>query len=202
MAKASLTIAIGGEYQGRDAIKKAEQELRALRESARQAGGASADIMKLGDSFVDLGSNMEVSGQKVSDFGTKLTKATAPIAAIGVASAKLAADYEDSVAKVYTIMDKQAMSTGKMSKSILDLSTATGKSATELADASYQALSASVETSKVGGFVERSAKLAKAGFTETATSVDTLTTIVNAYGYSADDAAMISDKLVQTQNKG
>lgn len=200
--KAHLTIAIGGEYTGRAAVRRAEKELRALRDAAREAGSGAEDIMSIGDSMVDLGSAFEVSGQKVSDFGTKLTKVTAPLAAIGVASVKLAADYEDSVAKVYTIMDKHAMSTGQMSKNILDLSTATGKSATELADASYQALSASVETSKVGGFVERSAKLAKAGFTETATSVDTLTTIVNAYGYSADDAAMISDKLVQTQNKG
>ena len=200
--KATLTVAIGGEYTGRNAVKKAEADLRALREAARQAGGGVADIMKIGDAAVDLGSNIEVAGQKFSDFGTKLTKATAPIAAIGAASVKLAADYESSVAKVYTIMDKQAMSTEAMSKNILDLSTATGKSATELAEASYQALSASVETSKVGGFVEQSVKLAKAGFTETATAVDTLTTVINAYGMSADDAAMISDRLVQTQNKG
>lgn len=202
MAKASLTIAIGGEYQGRDAIRKAELDLKAMREEARQLGGASSGIMKLGDSMVDLGSNMEAAGQKFTDAGAKLTKLTAPIAAVGAASVKLAADYENSVAKVYTIMDKQAMSTEQMSKNILDLSTSTGKSATELADAAYQALSASVATDKVAGFVEDAVKLSKAGFTETATAVDTLTTVINAYGYSADDAAMISNRLVQTQNKG
>ena len=74
--------------------------------------------------------------------------------------------------------------------------------ATELADAAYQALSASVETDKVAGFVEDAVKLSKSGFTETATAVDTLTTVINAYGYKAEDAAEISDKLVQTQNKG
>ena len=202
MGKASLTIAIGGEYKGSSALKKAEAELRALREEARQAGGATSDIMKLGDSMVDLGSNMEAAGAKISGFGTKVTKATAPLAIVGAAAVKLASDYEDSVAKVYTIMDKSTMSTEQMAQSILDLSTKTGKSATELADATYQALSASVATEKVGGFVENAVKLAKSGFTETATAVDTLTTVINAYGYSAEDAQMISDKLVQTQNKG
>lgn len=202
MGKARLTIAIGGEYTGSSAMKKAEAELRSLRKEARQAGGATSDIMKLGDSMVDLGSSMEATGAKISGFGSKITKVTAPLAVAGAAAVKLASDYEDSVAKVYTIMDKGVMSTEDMSKSILDLSTKTGKSATELADATYQALSASVATEKVGGFVENAVKLAKTGFTETSTAVDTLTTVINAYGYSAEDAQMISDKLVQTQNKG
>ncbi len=202
MGKASLTIAIGGEYQGRDAIRKAEADLKSMREAARQAGGGASDIMSIGDAAVDVGSMLEVSGQKLEAYGTKLTKLTAPIAAIGAASVKLAADYQDSVAKVYTIMDKGTMSTEQMSKSILDLSTATGKSADELADATYQALSASVSTEKAAGFVADAVKLSKVGFTDTATAVDTLTTVINAYGYSADDAAMITGRLVQTQNKG
>lgn len=202
MGKATLTIAIGGEYTGSAAMKKAEAELKGLRQAARDAGGATGDITKLGDAFVDLGSNMEVTGQRVTDIGSKLTKAAAPIAAVGAVSVKMAADYENAVAKVYTIMDKNVMTTEAMSKSILDLSTNTGKSATELADAAYQALSASVATDKVAGFVETSVNLAKAGFTSTTSAVDALTTVINAYGMEAEDAAEISDKLVQTQNKG
>lgn len=202
MGKARLTIAIGGEYNGSAALKKAESELRALRKEAREAGGATTDIMKLGDSFVDLGSSMEVQGAKISEFGTKLTKLTAPIAVVGAACVKLASDYEDAVAKVYTIMDKSAMSTEDMSQTILDLSTKTGKSATELAEATYQALSASVATDKVAGFVEQSVNLAKAGFTSTTSAVDALTTVINAYKLNVEDATEISDKLVQAQNDG
>ena len=202
MGKAKLTIAIGGEYTGSAAIRRAESELKALRTEARQMDGATGEIMKFGDACVDLGTSMQTTGAKISNFGTTVTKITAPIAIAGAACVKLASDYEDSVAKVYTIMDKGVMSTDEMAQSILDLSTKTGKSATELADATYQALSASVATDKVAGFVEDAVKLAKSGFTETATAVDTLTTVINAYGYSAEDAQMISDKLVQTQNKG
>ena len=202
MAKASLTIAIGGTYDGK-AIDKAEKALRDLNvEAARHAGGISESLARAGDSAVKLGANMQQTGDRIAGMGSAITKATAPIAAIGAASVKLASDYEDAVAKVYTIMDKDAMSAEAMARSILDLSTSTGKSATELADATYQALSASVATDKVAGFVEDAVKLAKSGFTETATAVDTLTTVINAYGYKAEDAQMISDRLVQTQNKG
>ena len=202
MAKATLTIAIGGEYNGK-ALDKAEQALRNLNlEAARHAGGMTESFTKAGDSLAALGTSMQRTGDKIASLGEGISKATAPIAAIGAASVKLAGDYENAVAKVYTIMDKNVTGTEEMSKTILDLSTATGKSANELADATYQALSASVATEKVAGFVEDAVKLSKAGFTETATAVDTLTTVINAYGYSADDAQMISDKLVQTQNKG
>ena len=140
---------------------------------------------------------------RMTEAGQTMTVAlTAPITAAMGMMAKLASQYEDAVAKVYTIMDKTAMSRQEMSQNILDLSTKTGKSAEELSEATYQALSASVETEKVAGFVEQSVKLARAGFLDTAGAVDVLTTIINAYGYTAEDAEMISGRLVQTQNKG
>lgn len=44
--------------------------------------------------------------------------------------------------------------------------------------------------------------MAKVGFTDTATSVDLLSTAVNAYGLEADQADSIANKLVNTQNLG
>ena len=77
-----------------------------------------------------------------------------------------------------------------------------GKSAVELTEAGYQALSASVPVKKLGGFIRTSANMAKVGFTDTATSVDLLSTAVNAYGLEADQADSIANKLVNTQNLG
>ena len=203
MAKrVSLTVAIAGDYNGK-AIDRAAEGLRRLNvEAARNTEGISQSFARTGDALKALGNGVQHAGGKLQSLGADITKATAPIAAAGAASVKLASDYDKSVTKVYTIMDKGVMSTSKMSDSILDLSTKTGRSASELADATYQALSASVATEKVGAFVEDAVKLSKAGFTETATAVDTLTTVINAYGYKAEDAQMISNRLVQTQNKG
>lgn len=66
----------------------------------------------------------------------------------------------------------------------------------------HQALSASVPVEKLGSFIRTSANMAKVGFTDTATSVDLLSTAVNAYGLEADQADNIANKLVNTQNLG
>lgn len=140
---------------------------------------------------------------KITAAGTAITKyVSGPAAALMGASILVADQWDTAFAKVKTIMDPEAVGFEDMSRGLLDLSTASGRSADELAEAAYQAMSASVATEDTVGFVSQAVDLSKAGFTDTATAVDTLTTIMNAYGLSAEDAARISDELVQTQNKG
>lgn len=150
-----------------------------------------------------LGEKMQSIGSGISTVGEAMTKyVTAPIVAGGAASVKLATTFEDSLAKVSTIADESEVSMSAMSDSIMDLSNQTGIGAADIAEATYQAISAGRSTAESVGFVEQSSKLAAAGFTDVTTSVDTLTTILNAYGLSADETMRISDKLITTQNKG
>lgn len=148
-------------------------------------------------------------GNAVSNAGTKITsigKALAPVSlAVGgalTASVKGASDFQNSIAKVSTLVDTSKVSVSDLSKTFLDLSNETGKSATELAEAGYQALSASVPIEKLGTFTKEATNLAKVGFTQASTAVDVMTTAINAYGLSADDANKISNNLVKTQNLG
>lgn len=113
-----------------------------------------------------------------------------------------ALDFQDSIAKVSTLVDTSQHSVTELSKTFEDLSNKTGKSASELAEAGYQALSASVSYDNLGSFVETATNLAKVGFTDASTSVDILTTAMNAYGDSAGTANDIANKLVLTQNLG
>lgn len=115
---------------------------------------------------------------------------------------KGASDFQNGMAKMSTLFDTSQVSVQKLSKEFLNLSNETGKSAVELTEAGYQALSASVPVEKLGGFIRTSANMAKVGFTDTATSVDLLSTAVNAYGLEADQADSIANKLVNTQNLG
>lgn len=150
-----------------------------------------------------VGEKMKALGEKVSQAGKTLTqKVTAPIVGAFAVATKSALTFEDGMAKVYTIADATEKPMSDMSKEILNLSNQTGKSAAELAEATYQALSASVDTADAVDFVATAANLGKAGFLETADAVDVLTTVINAYGMSAEDAAKIADELVQVQNDG
>ncbi|MEG2841860.1 MAG: phage tail tape measure protein, partial [Ruthenibacterium sp.] len=113
---------------------------------------------------------------------------------------------ESSMAKVSTLVTGSAQvcaaSLDKISGSLEKTSGATGQSASSLAAASYEALSASVSIGTVGSFVDKAAKLAVGGFTNTASSVDVLSSVINAYGSDVMDVDAASKILMQTQNKG
>ena len=114
----------------------------------------------------------------------------------------LASNFQDAMAKVDTIADTSAVSLDDLSAQILDLSNQTGISANDIADATYNAISAGQSTADAVNFVSNATSLAEAGFTDTASAIDVLTTIMNAYGLEADKVGSVSDMLINTQNKG
>lgn len=177
-------------------ISTTENSLKNLTKEMKNFGSVSAQqIAAAGEDVQELGGKIETVGKKVS------VASAAPAAALG-ASVKLASDYTDAVAKVGTVADLQSVPLEKLRDDMLQLSTETGRGAGEIADATYQAISASVDTADAVSFVGTSVGLAKAGFLETADAVDVLTTIINAYGLEASDAGRLSDILIQTQNDG
>lgn len=110
--------------------------------------------------------------------------------------------YETSLAKVGTIADLGKLSIQKLGSQITDMSNTMGIAATDIAEATYQAISAGQDTANAVEFAGQAAKLATAGFTSTTSAVDILTTALNAYGLSADQATHVSDVLLTTQNLG
>lgn len=110
--------------------------------------------------------------------------------------------YETSLAKVGTIADLGKLSIQKLDSQITDMSNTMGIAATDIAEATYQAISAGQDTANAVEFAGQAAKLATAGFTSTTSAVDILTTALNAYGLSADQATHVSDVLLTTQNLG
>lgn len=124
----------------------------------------------------------------------------AAVATIKVTHA--AAKFENQMAKVSTMVDKSSGIMKEYRKGILALSREAPKAINDLTEALYQTLSASVDTAQAMNFLEKATKLAVGGFTSTEMAVDTLTTIMNAYGMSIDRVNIVSDMLIETQNKG
>lgn len=149
-----------------------------------------------------IGSVMETAGNKITGLGKAIAPVSTVLTGALTASTKSASDFQNGMAKMSTLFDTSKTSVSDLSKEFLTLSNKTGLSASELAEAGYQALSAGQSVDKVGKFVETAGNLAKAGFTSTTTAVDVLTTTMNAYGKSAGSADQIANKLVRTQNLG
>ena len=176
-------------------IIECESKLKNFNNELKRTEAASSVVGQLGSKF-------QATGEKIKGLGNKFRYISI---GAGLAFGKAAmntAEYEKALAKVSTISDESQVPIKKLGKEILKLSNTYGLSSTELSEATYQALSASIQTKDVAKFVETSAKLAKTGFLETNEAVDVLTTTINAYGYKAKDAGTISDKLIEIQNRG
>ena len=196
--------------------KTAEEAGKKAKKAGEDAGKGGQESEKSGNKWAEFGKKIEKAGTKVTGIGKKIEKAGDAVGKVGkkfaplsaaaagtlTAVTKGASDFQNGMAKMSTLFDTSQVSVQKLSKEFLNLSNETGKSAVELTEAGYQALSASVPVKKLGGFIRTSANMAKVGFTDTATSVDLLSTAVNAYGLEADQADSIANKLVNTQNLG
>lgn len=201
-------------------IEEQEKALDELGEELREAGvntdNLTGENERLQKSYDNLKSSQErlqklnEEQQKVKEsIGQTKAQLAGTLGVIGgVAAAvyagpvKAAMDYETALAKVGTIADGTKVPMETMSKEIMALSNSTGIAATALADDVYNAISAGQDTADAVNFVTYSTKLAKAGFAESAQTLDVLTTILNAYGLEADEVGRVSDMLIQTQNKG
>lgn len=228
---AADAVTDAAEDAGQDAAESVQDAVDNIVESVEEAGESAAEAVEdamsdvadsvsdaakdVGDSASDIGDSIGDGFEEGSDQASTAIDALAQaLLAAGVtASVKAITDalmdctqasmeFETAMAKVGTIADESQKPLGDMRNEILALSSETGKSVGELAEATYQAISASVATESAVDFVGTANKLAVGGFSDTTTAVDILTTAINAYGMSADDAAKISDVLITTQNLG
>lgn len=228
---AADAITDAAEDAGQDAAESVQDAVDNIVESVEEAGESAAEAVEdamsdvadsvsdaakdVGDSASDIGDSIGDGFEEGTDQASTAIDALAQaLVAAGVTASvkaitealmgctQASMEFETAMAKVGTIADESQKPLGDMRNEILALSGETGKSVGELAEATYQAISASVATESAVDFVGTANKLAVGGFSDTTTAVDILTTAINAYGMSADDASKISDVLITTQNLG
>lgn len=168
---------------------------------------AIQDVQKtFNDSSATIGNKASAVGTACKNIGASLLPVSAAATGVIKSTADAAMSFETAMAQVETIAGDASVSykgnMTDMSDAIMQLSSDTGIAAEDIALATYGAISAGVDTSKSVEFVATANALAVGGFTDMATSVDVLTTTLNAYGDKAGTAESISDKLITTQNLG
>ena len=191
--------------------EKTTETEKNLDEAAEAARKASEEVEKFGDKSEETGKQSEESSKKGRD-GIKELQGV--LASAGIAAtlneikngffdcSEAAAQFETSTAMVATIADTSQKSLSSISKEVRSYSNETGEAASDMAEATYQAISASINTADAADFAGTATKLAVGGFTSATTAVDVLTTAINAYGLAASDATQLSDYLITTQNLG
>ena len=176
-----------------------EESNARLQRSYERLRGSQENLNRINSEQAKIKEN--IAATKTQLLGT-IGAIGAVTAAIYAGPVQAAQEYETAIAKVSTIADANAVPIEEMSSEIMKLSNTTGIAASQIADDVYNAISAGQQTGDAVNFVSYSTKLAKAGFAESAQTLDVLTTILNAYGMEAEEVSKVSDMLVQTQNKG
>lgn len=171
-------------------FKKLQENIKTLRQEAQTQ---LAEMKKSLESLKAKSKDVFLSIEKWT------TRAVTAIVAYTTIAGKQFADLESNIKKVETISDD---SFKKISKEVRNMAMASGTSSKELAGALYEIVSAVGDVPEKYKILEYSNKLAIAGFTDTTTAVDVLTTILNGYGMEMSEVNRVSDILIQTQNKG
>lgn len=192
--QSSASQTASAEQKVADSLNKSEQE-------AKEYGDA---MIKAADDSEKLG---DKGGNAISELESIIAGAGIVMGLKKIGEAFLdcsnsAAQFEASIAKVSTIADTSQVSLSTIESDIMALSRSTGQGAGDLTEATYQAISASVDTAYAVKFVDEANKLAVGGFTQQATAADVLTTAINAYGLAVSEATQVSDMLITTQNLG
>lgn len=185
---------------------------RGISLAGSQLKDAASNFKKAFDvsSGADMSQRFNQAGLGMKNLGTSLTTTgksitqniSMPLAAAGMAATKLASDFETGMAKIKTIADTSKVSLGELADGAKKISMDTGQTTGDVQEAMYDALSSGVATDKVNDFVTTASKAAIGGFTTTQVAVDGLTTTLNAYGKSAEDANKLANQMMITQNLG
>lgn len=173
-----------------------DEASKALDKVSKKTDETSKKVQMSEKTFGKVSSGLNKVGSNMMKF------VVAPLGTLGVGAIKASTDFKGGMAKVSTIADTTKVPINKLSEGALKLSKDFGVGATEITESMYQAISASVPTEKALGFVAVATKSAKGGFTDAATAVDGLSTVLNSYGMEADQADKIANQMLITQNKG
>ena len=132
-----------------------------------------------------------------------VTAGATAIAGMTTSSIRQLTQFDNKIREVYTLIpDASDQMKEQLSQDVRDLGEEYGFLAGDTVPALYQAISAGVPPDNVMDFMETAAKSARAGVTTLKTSVDGLSTVVNAYGEDVVNAEQASDVMFTTVEEG
>ncbi|MBY6874537.1 phage tail tape measure protein [Clostridium botulinum] len=145
------------------------------------------------DKLKDHSEKLKKTGSEVSGVGDKILKLSAPIAAAGIASAKLGTDFNEAMSTVSTLIPGQQKRLQDLKGSVQDVAIATGKGTDDIANGTYQVISAFGDASDTMEKVEINAKSATAGMATTTDALNLSSAVMKGYG---DTTAKANEKVM------
>ena len=143
------------------------------------------------------------AGKKMQNAGRRMTSSiTAPLVGIGVASVKLAVDFEQSMTKIQTLVGATASEMQVYSNAVASISSQTAVAQKDLADGLFFITSAGLSGQEAIDALTVSAKAGAMGMGEMDSIANALTSVMTAYADENMTAARAGDLLHETLKQG
>jgi len=170
--------------------------------------GAAGIVVSLGKTMVSamkaVGSAVFAAARSLKDFAVTNVKRGLVVlgAAVGFATKEFVS-FQTAAAEVWTLLGVGAVKMSALSREVLDMSTAFGQAPVDTAKALYQTISAGItDTNDAMKLLGIASKAATAGLTSTFNAVDVITTVMNTYGKTVEEATLISDQMFTAVREG
>lgn len=142
-------------------------------------------------------------GRAMQTTGRNLTRnLTLPILGAGLASTKLAVDFDESMTKIETLVGVASNVVKGFREDVLSLAGRTGRAPEELADALFTVTSAGLRGAKAMEVLEMAAKGAAIGMGDAKPIANAVTSVMQAWGPETMSAAKAMDILTATVREG
>lgn len=192
-------------------VEKIDAGLSKTEKTAKTVEAASGTMTKsMAFDLGHLGSTAKTTSDSIS---TAFSGVMSTLKSVGVVVGALevahifkqaigdALEFQDKMANVNSILGNSSVSSRQLGGDLLQLGGEFG-SASELADAMYEAIGAGVKPAESIQFVTEATKLAKATLADTGDTAKLLAVTMNAYGLTVKDVAHISDVFSETVASG
>lgn len=196
------------------AARKAHNELKQMAQTDPGYARKAAQVKNLNSKLRELQANSKAQnsmwGRMADGFNRYFAMATAWIASVtgvvmGMKRMKgTLDDFEETMTNVYTLMDEADYEAFKnmLDEGSVQLLRQYGFEISDINKALFDTISAGVPAGESIQFMNEAAVLAKGGVTSLSTSVDGMTSIINAYGLSIDQVNEVSSAFFTAQKYG
>ena len=162
---------------------------------------AIGELNTLTDSTASFSQKISSIGSAVSSTGSTLTKSlTVPIAGLGTAATKLAADFESTMSKVQAISGSTESQMEQLTNKAVEMGAKTKFSAKESAEAFTYMAMAGWDAEQMMSGIAGIMSLAAADGLDLATTSDIVTDALTAFGLEAKDSAEFADALAMASS--
>ena len=201
---ASAPIDVKVVVQGQGQLDKLANSMGKVEKQASKVQGA---VPKASNNIRGFGKASQLASGGIKVFGAAIKSALGPLTALAAGVAGVTAAFRTisgqdfAIAKLKTLGVETDALIGNLKQVSDELNGSA--SVADLTGAAYDVASAGFADAADNALVLKAAALGAAGgFTDMNTAGNALTSVLNAYGMSADQAEKVMDQCVQTQNDG